>query len=62
MTVLYRAVVQLVVLFGLKSWVLSTAMEKTVEGSHTGFLQQTTGNQARQMIGGIWVTSVEEEV
>ena len=34
----YRTVLQAVLLFGLEYWVLSAAMEKTVEGTHTGFL------------------------
>ena len=35
----YRSVVQAVLLFGLESWVLSISMEKTVEGTPTGYLQ-----------------------
>ena len=35
---LYREVVQEVLLVGSKSWVLSAAMEMIVDGTHTGFL------------------------
>ena len=35
---LYRAIVQLVLFFGLESWLLLTAMERMVEGIHTGYL------------------------
>ena len=34
----YRAVVQMVLLFRSELWVLSLAMDKTVEGVHTSFL------------------------
>ena len=39
----YRVVVQAVLLFGSKLWVLLAAMEKTAEGAHNSFLQQITG-------------------
>ena len=35
----YKAVVQAVVLFGAKTWVLSAAMVKTMEGVRAGFLR-----------------------
>ena len=53
---LYRVVVQVVVLLGSKYCVLSEATEKTVEGAHTGFLRQIMGKQVRRITGGIWVT------
>ena len=34
----YRAVVQVVLLFGAKTWVLSAAMLKNIKGVHVGFL------------------------
>ena len=49
---LYRAVTQAVILFGLKTWVLLTEMERTVEGTHTSFLRQTMGKQVRQKADG----------
>ena len=39
----YRAVVQAILLYELETWVLLAAMEKKVEGVHTGFLQNITG-------------------
>ena len=39
----YRAVVQAILLYGSETWVLSTEMDKKVEGTHTGFLRQITG-------------------
>ena len=39
----YRAVAQSVLLFGLENWVLSEAMERKVEGTHTCFLRQIMG-------------------
>ena len=37
---LYRAMVQVVLLFGLVYWVLPASIKITVEGTHTGFLRQ----------------------
>ena len=58
----YRAVVQVVLPFDSESWVLSEAMDKMVEGEHTGFLCQRMGKQVRQNMGGTWVTLVVGEV
>ena len=52
---LYRVVVQAVLLFGLDYWVLLSTMEEMVEGSHTGFLHQITGNRAWRNTGRTWV-------
>ena len=54
--IFYRAVVQLVLLFGSESWFLSEETEKMVEGAHTGFLCQIMGKRARRNTGGMWVT------
>ena len=48
----YRAVVQVVLLFGSESWALSEAMIGVVEVTHVGFLRQITGNQARRQVDG----------
>ena len=56
----YRVVVQAVILIGLEPWVLSTSMEKTVEGEHTGFLRQITGKRGQRMTGGMWVPLAAE--
>ena len=53
---LYRAVVQLVLLFGLESWVLLSEMNKTVEQAHTRFLRQIMGKQVQRNPDRTWVT------
>ena len=58
----YRAVVQAVPLFGSDSWVMSAAMEKMVEGTHTGFLRQITGKRAQRNADETWVTPAAGEV
>ena len=40
-----RVVIQVVILFGLDTWVLLAATERTVEGTHTGFLRHITGKR-----------------
>ena len=40
---LYRAVVQAVLLFGAKTWVLMAEMLNKLDGVHLGFLRQVTG-------------------
>ena len=42
----YRAVVQGVLLFGVKTWVLLAAMIEKIEGVQMGFLRQVTGMKA----------------
>ena len=59
---LYSMVLQVVLVFGWDYWFLSTAMDKTVEGAHTGFLQKIRGKRERRMIGKTWVTLVAEEL
>ena len=58
----YRAVVQAVLLYGSETLVLSAAMERKVEGAHTGFLQQITGKRARRLGDGTWKTPGAEGV
>ena len=53
---LYRAVTQAVLLFVLDTWVLFSAMDRTVEGTHTIFLRQITGKWTWQKKDGTWVT------
>ena len=45
---LYRAVVQVLLLFGVDSWVLSAAISRKLEGVHVGFLIQVTGQTAKR--------------
>ena len=49
---LYREVIQAVLLFGLDPWVVSDEMMKAVEGNHVGFLRNITGKQARRQTDG----------
>ena len=49
----YRVVLQAVGLFGLESWAVLAAMEKTVEGAYTGFLRKITGKRARWIMVGV---------
>ena len=52
----YRAVAQTVLLFVSETWVLSALMKIKVEGTHTSFLRQITGNQAQGNADRRWVT------
>ena len=45
----YCAVVQEVLLFGAKTWVMSAAMLQKLKGVHVGFLRQVTGMKARKL-------------
>ena len=40
---LYRAVVQEILLYGSETWVLSTKKKRKAEGTHTGFLRHIMG-------------------
>ena len=40
---LYRALVQAIILYGSETWVLLAEMYRKVEGKHTGLLRHTTG-------------------
>ena len=59
---LYREVVQAVLLFGLYYWVLSVEMERKVEGAHTGFMIQITEKQAQRKVDRTWDKPRAEEV
>ena len=52
----YRAVVQAILLYGLDTWVLLEAMERKVEGTHTGFLRQITGKLVWRLLDRMWDT------
>ena len=56
--IVYREVVQAVLIFGSDLQVLSAVMERMVEGTYTGFLQYITGKGAQRNPYGPWVTSV----
>ena len=42
---LYRAMIQVVLLFESESWALPDSMIRAVKGNHVGFLRQIMGNQ-----------------
>ena len=50
------------VLSGLELWVLSAAMESTVEGTHTGLLQDIIGKRVQQNPDSTWLTPVAEVI
>ena len=52
----YMELVQAVLLFGSKSCVLSAAMSRAVEGTHTEFLQKITGKKELQKSYGVCMT------
>ena len=54
--IFYRVVIQVVLLFDFYTWLLSVAMERTVEGTHTGFLRQITRYRKQRKSYGTWVT------
>ena len=58
----YRSVVQVVLLFVLESWVLSEAMSRKVEVTHTRFLRQIMGKRVWQRADRTWSTTAAEEV
>ena len=56
----YRAVVQLVLLFGADTWVLSEAVSRKIEGVHMGFLRRIMRKRAvRQKYGTWWQVAAE---
>ena len=50
----YRAVIQVLLLFGVETWVILAAMEWKVDGTHTSFLRQIMGKRARRVLDGTW--------
>ena len=58
----YRAVTQAVLLLDTDTWVLSMTMDRTVEGTHTGFLGHIAGKRERWKADGVWVTPRAEVV
>ena len=51
---LYRTVIQAVLLVRLDSWALSYATIKAVEGTHVGFLHHITGKLSRRQAYREW--------
>ena len=60
--IFYRSVFQAIFLYGLETCVVLAAMEKKVEGAHTGFLRHITGKRARRVVDGTWEKPSEEVV
>ena len=58
----YWYVVQAVLLFGDKTWVMLVAMLKKIEGVHVGFLQQMTGMKAQRLGDVIWKKEGQDRV
>ena len=50
----YRAVVQVVLLFGEETWVLLAAISTNLEGGHVGFLRQVMVNTPKRQRDGTW--------
>ena len=46
----YQVVVQVVLLLGAKTWLMSAAMLNNLEEVHVGFLRQVTGMKARRLV------------
>ena len=58
----YMVVVKEILLYGPETWVLLSAMEAKVEGSHTEFLRQITEKRAWWIEDGMWEMSGAEVV
>ena len=58
----YKEVIQAILLYGLETWVLSSEMEKKVEGAHAGFLRGITGKRAWRIGYGTWEMPVADVV
>ena len=61
-TIFYRVVVQVVLLFGEETWVLSEAMSHKLEGMHMSFLRQITGQISVRQKYGTWFCVEAEKV
>ena len=51
---MYKAVVQSVLLYGRKSWVVTGYMLKVLEGFHHRATRQITGMKSKRGVGGEW--------
>ena len=60
--IIYRAVVQAIILYGSETWVLSASIVKRIEGTYTELLQLITGKKARQLGDGTRETQGAEIV
>ena len=58
----YRAVVQAILFYGSKTWVLLVSIAKSVERTHTEFLIMITRKRERQLGDSTWETPGAEVV
>ena len=58
----YRAVVKAIILYELETWVLQSAIQRKVEGTHTGLLRQIKEKRARRLGDSTWETPEAEGV
>ena len=52
--ILYKAVVQTILLYGRSIWVVTGAMLKLLEGFQHMLVRQIVGKTAQRMVGGEW--------
>ena len=58
----YLVVVQVVLLFRAKTWVLSVAISRELEGVHVEFLGQVPGQKSKQKKDGTWISATMAKV
>ena len=58
----YWVLVQAVLLYGLKIWVLLETMERKVEGTYSGLFRHIMGKRARRLGDRLWETPGAEGV
>ena len=56
----YRVVTHAVLLFGLETSVILAAINRTMEGTHIGFLRHITGKLVQRKADGAWVMTRAE--
>jgi hypothetical protein len=62
MASIYRAVVQAVLLYGAESWVLTKAMEQTLQTFHHRCARYITGQHIHQNLDGTWTCPPSAQV
>ena len=58
----YRAVVQVVLLFGAETWFLTAEMSQNMEGLHVGLLRQVMGKKENRERYGTWISEAAAKV
>ena len=59
---LYREVIQVILMFGSESWALSEEMMRAMDSTHVGLLHQIMGNRLRRKAKYSWETPAAKEV